>query len=36
MKRFVRQMSSREAALIIGFGITYGVAMWFALHAIGY
>ncbi len=35
MKRFVRQMSSREAALIIGFGIVYGVVALVVLHMLG-
>lgn len=36
MKRFVRQMSSREALVLIGFGIAYSVGMLVFLHLIGH
>lgn len=35
MKRFVRQMSSREALVLIGFGIAYGVVILLFLHSVG-
>jgi hypothetical protein len=36
MKRFLHQMSSREALILIGFGVVYSVAVLVFLHLIGH
>jgi hypothetical protein len=36
MKQFLRQMSSREALALIGFGIAYYVVILLFLHSVGH